>query len=502
MLTDEQLEKLYEKEFSSAKSFEEISDRLLAIKSQHTDGLRCTLCNQLLYYISIGYTRYDKSNEEIENTISLFCNNVSLLPQSFLYFHAVSAFFKHDNEQCLLLIDKHLQDDAEKHPDQPLDEFFVVDCFFEPFKEAFKGFWTSLGKTIEKYPHHPIIPILCNTIDAYYNCKTDEEALELLLDAQMKCPDSILLKELIGITYYSMKMWQNAVAYFEQVEDNRLFFRNDAFFFMMAWCYGKAKDYKLEEHFYRESLSNNPENVNALNNLGYSFYIQKRYTEAKAIFEECMTLSPEYLYAHNNYVRVLIALGYYKDAKTFVKAGHKISSDLKRKVEKLENTNTGKARTATKENHFEDVPESSTVQQPQIDLGVRRQQFSSEKLLEDELTARIEAGMEVFGMKLKLFRRKGMYGRQFIIPIGRLDLLCEDDDGNLFVIELKKDAGYDDAYQQTANYLDWFEQSEYAKGKKVYGIICLNSPTNALVQKVRNDKRMKLFEYAISYTEI
>ena len=105
-------------------------------------------------------------------------------------------------------------------------------------------------------------------------------------------------------------------------------------------------------------------------------------------------------------------------------------------------------------------------------------------------------------MKLKLFRRKGMYGRQFIIPIGRLDLLCEDDDGNLFVIELKKDAGYDDAYQQTANYLDWFEQSEYAKGKKVYGIICLNSPTNALVQKVRNDKRMKLFEYAISYTEI
>lgn len=324
----------------------------------------------------------------------------------------------------------------------------------------------------------------------------------MLLDAQMKCPDSILLKELIGITYYSMKMWQNAVAYFEQVEDNRLFFRNDAFFFMMAWCYGKAKDYKLEEHFYRESLSNNPENVNALNNLGYSFYIQKRYTEAKAIFEECMTLSPEYLYAHNNYVRVLIALGYYKDAKTFVKAGHKISSDLKRKVEKLENTNTGKARTATKENHFEDVPESSTVQQPQIDLGVRRQQFSSEKLLEDELTARIEAGMEVFGMKLKLFRRKGMYGRQFIIPIGRLDLLCEDDDGNLFVIELKKDAGYDDAYQQTANYLDWFEQSEYAKGKKVYGIICLNSPTNALVQKVRNDKRMKLFEYAISYTEI
>ena len=175
---------------------------------------------------------------------------------------------------------------------------------------------------------------------------------------------------------------------------------------------------------------------------------------------------------------------------------------MKRKVEKLENTNAGKTKTATRDVQTDDVSESNNVQQPQIDLGVKRQQFSSEKLLEDELTARIESGMEVFGMNLKIFRRKGLYGRQFIIPIGRLDLLCEDAQGNLYVIELKKDSGYDDAYQQTANYLDWFEQSEYAKGKKVYGIICLNAPTKALIQKVRNDKRMRLFEYAISYTEI
>ena len=215
-----------------------------------------------------------------------------------------------------------------------------------------------------------------------------------------------------------------------------------------------------------------------------------------------MELDPNYHYAQNNYVRVLIALGKYKDAKAFVSKAHNVSGNLKQKVERLEDTNKGKVRVASKEVFPEDASDSNAVQETHVDLGVKRQQFSSEKLLEDELTARIEAGMEVFGMKLKLFRRKGLYGRQFIIPIGRLDLLCEDDDGNLYVIELKKDSGYDDAYQQTANYLDWFEKSEYAKGKKVCGIICLNSPTNALIQKVRNDKRMKLFEYAISYTEI
>ena len=101
-----------------------------------------------------------------------------------------------------------------------------------------------------------------------------------------------------------------------------------------------------------------------------------------------------------------------------------------------------------------------------------------------------------------MYKRKGVYGRQFIIPIGRLDLLCEDEKGDLYIIELKKDSGYDDAYKQTASYLDWFESNDISKGKNVYGIICLNSPTKDLIEKVRKDKRMKLFEYQISYTEI
>ena len=76
--------------------------------------------------------------------------------------------------------------------------------------------------------------------------------------------------------------------------------------------------------------------------------------------------------------------------------------------------------------YFRDEREEETAQENRIDLGIKRQQFSNEKLLEDELTARIESGREVFGLKLKVYKRKGVYGRQFRIPIGRLDLLCED----------------------------------------------------------------------------
>ena len=72
----------------------------------------------------------------------------------------------------------------------------------------------------------------------------------------------------------------------------------------------------------------------------------------------------------------------------------------------------------------------------------------------------------------------------------------------MYIIELKKDSGYDDAYNQTAMYLDWFEKNDISKDKKVYGIICLNSPSEKLIEKVHADKRMRLFEYQISYTEL
>lgn len=51
--------------------------------------------------------------------------------------------------------------------------------------------------------------------------------------------------------------------------------------------------------------------------------------------------------------------------------------------------------------------------------------------------------------------------------------------------------------------MNYFE--EYDKTNplsKVYGIICLNSPTKQLLDKVHADKRMRVFEYQISYTEL
>lgn len=56
------------------------------------------------------------------------------------------------------------------------------------------------------------------------------------------------------------------------------------------------------------------------------------------------------------------------------------------------------------------LEEDESTEKVTLDIGVKRQQFSNEKLLEDELTARIENGVPVFGMKLKMYKCKGKKG--------------------------------------------------------------------------------------------
>ena len=54
----------------------------------------------------------------------------------------------------------------------------------------------------------------------------------------------------------------------------------------------------------------------------------------------------------------------------------------------------------------------------------------------------------------------------------------------------------------TREYIDWIEEDVAVKGQRVFGIICLNDPTKDLIEKVKADDQMRLFEYSISYSEI
>ena len=500
-MTDEELkaaDELYKKEFADTMTFDKTSAKLDAMNNHpYIQVFRERFCDELVSVLTEGYIKYDDESLVAYDgsMLKLVYENIEKLDKKSYFFWAFYYYLKKQYKKCKENIHKVL---SERLKDCILNEDEVLDYFLVPFKNAPSEIWDFISDEVKSVKSEEGIPEFCDLISLYYRSNDNDAVVDALLSFIQKYPNYKSPYEMLGYTYYNMSMWNNAIACFEKVEQEYYFFMADIYW-MLAWSSGKVKNYADEEKYYRMSYELAPEVQFTLNNLGYSLYKQKKYLEAKDIFKQCLDKKKDLSCAANNYVRVLIALGRNADAKKFVSSGEfKISKAIRDRVKKLDNHNARLKKSDIIEPDSDDV--DSTEKLP-IEIGVKRQQFSNEKLLEDELTARIEGGLPVFGMNLKVYKRKGEYGRQYIIPVGRLDLLCEDTAGNLYVLELKKDSGYDDAYGQTAQYLDWFEKSEKFKGKKVYGIICLNNPTQELISKVHKDKRMRLFEYQISYTE-
>ena len=495
MMSDDEL---FIKEFPDNMPIMEVINKFESMEeSIIKQKIRLRYCDFLITLFSKNYIEYDLSSDLINHPyIISLCKNIKQLDKKSYFYWSFYYFLKQDYQKCKENI--HLLLNSNNYSEQPFGEADLSDLFLIPFKNAFDGFWEFVADELRHIETELGIPELCKVVGKYYNASTNNEILDLLQKYIQVYPNFNIPNELLGYTYYSMAMWNNSVAYLERLK-TPYFFYLDEIYWMQAYSYGKIKNYTDEEKYYRKCYEIYPSREFLLNNLGYCLFRRKKYSEAKMIFEECISKNIDFPYSVNNYVRLLIATGRYVDAKKFVKEStFRISKSLKEKVSKLPYTN---ARLKKDTSLMVDVQEKESGESVAVNIGVKRQQFSNEKILEDELTAKIEAEIPVFGQKLKIYKRHGEYGRQYIIPIGRLDLLCEDSEGNLYIIELKKDSGYDDAYKQTAAYLDWFEANNFANGKKVYGIICLNSPTKELIEKVHNDKRMKLFEYQISYIE-
>ncbi len=496
-MTAEHARDFFEEHFPKSMSFSEAAEKLERMGNfEGEQEVRRIFCDVLLSGISAGFLKYDEDFFQKNELVDLFCRQVEKLPQEEdPFFWSIYYYFRGKSEKAK----KSLQAFASQM-DQ-LTESDFIGLFWEPFKQGWPGFWQEVLQVLKKQHIDKEIIALCSMIEKYYAVDSLEEKIDTICLFIQGHPNFLSPTELLADTYYQAGMWKNAIACFESVSaDNLMLFLPADYFFLLAWSFGKSKEHEKETACYRKGLDYNPNIPYLLNNLAYSLYLQKKYQEAKEILEKCLSEKRDLPYAANNYVRVLIALGRNKDAKDFVKnTDAKVSKALKTRVQKLDNTNRRK--------HIEepvDAPaeEAIVAKAGKSALPEKQYQFASEKILEDDLTMRLEAGQTVFGMNLKIYRRPGAYGRQYIIPIGRLDLLCEDDAGNLYIVELKKDSGYDDAYKQTAAYLDWFEKNDISKGKKVYGIICLNSPSAELVEKIRSDKRIRLFEYTVSYAEI
>ena len=500
MATDAQIERFFELR----------GDKLLSDIEKTIDSLPDTDPDKEVFYdifideffgvYTVGYIEYDLQHTILNNEAREMFERYyrRRKDQGYFFIEAFKALLENDEKKCLLCLKKHFAHEA--YAEKLFDEVDFCICVFDPFKNAFPDFYKQVHKILRGINATGMVKMLCEKMDEFYASEDPDRRVEAMYTVVQKYPDSIVANTLLGYSYYMESRWGNAIACFEKVEKKPffgLFFDSDIYFFE-GWAYSKLKEYKNAVISYEKALESEPSMAFALNNLGYEYYMLKQYPKALSIFESCLKEKRDLKLAPNNYVRTLLALGKIKEAKAFInKKEYKVAAAIERKVESASKRNEPIKQIT--------VPETDAVSDEAIEKITKKiaggQQFSSEKLLEDELAMRIDAGIPVFGLKLKIYRRHGEYGRQYIIPIGRLDLLAEDSEGNLYIIELKKDSGYDDPYKQTAEYVDWFEKNHKTK-KKIFGIICLNNPTEKVIKAVKKDPRIRLFNYAISYNEI
>lgn len=492
-------------DFSGKPDFQKCRDIVASAPSGLQDKLQSQYCDLLLDCLTMGYLRYSELRKyDIRQDVYFmeYQDAIQQLPKqnsvNQIYFAANDLLTGESgtiNQRLAQYIPDKVQRFLEQGQMMLCGDFIY--CLVLPLKEGVPGMWTYLGQMLRRPGVCKGIPEMCEALENVYYSNNNENIVDALLRVLQINDDIYLAKELLGYTYYNMQMWNNALSYLEQYEDVKdttgIFYR-DNFYFWMAWCYGKKRNYPLEELYYRKTLEIFPDAENALNNLGYCLFKQKKYQEAEEVFQNCLEQKRDISYAANNLVRTYLALGQADKAKAFVKeSGFKVSKHL---VDRIERSQARKKREVDTESQ-DRASDAAT-----INIGVKKHQFTSEKLLEDELVQRMEQGIPVFGLPLKVYQKRGAYGRQFILRTGRLDILATDGDDNLYVIELKKDSGYDDAYAQTKTYIEWVEADIARSGQHVYGLICLNAPTAELKRKVKKDPQMRLFEYSISYTEL
>ncbi len=92
-------------------------------------------------------------------------------------------------------------------------------------------------------------------------------------------------------------------------------------------------------------------------------------------------------------------------------------------------------------------------------------------------------------------------GIEYWTPVGLIDLLCKDREGNLVILELKVAGTSDQVSGQLQRYMGWVTSNLASVGQKVRGIIVAQSISEKLFWATRRDTDVELYEYKVAMND-
>ena len=117
----------------------------------------------------------------------------------------------------------------------------------------------------------------------------------------------------------------------------------------------------------------------------------------------------------------------------------------------------------------------------------------------DEVTEVIEKDIESFieNNPSSIGKSMTLKQRQLDTPVGRIDLLFEDKNGNLTVVELKLNKIGRDAVNQLRRYMTWMKKQTK---KKVFGVIVCKGVMPAFEKDFKRLTDIKIFSYGWQFS--
>ncbi|MBK8285915.1 MAG: DUF91 domain-containing protein [Ahniella sp.] len=143
-------------------------------------------------------------------------------------------------------------------------------------------------------------------------------------------------------------------------------------------------------------------------------------------------------------------------------------------------------------------------------LGVSVEQGESAEELEEavfqfeaqlrDFIAQNLSRIEVPGLRLRLFHDDaGRNGIEYPTPVGPIDVLAEDQDGHLYVFELKRGRTPDHVIGQLMRYMGCLK-AVYGGKRSVHGVIVAREITSGLRYAATVVPNVRLYEYEIQFS--